>query len=322
MKQNKYHTYIWACEFNNYSGEGKLALLFLKYLKNNKKIGNFVIETPRGMYKNFKSKKITNDLDSVANFYSKYITPFVGIYKIYKNQYFHRRKTIYINYAPIWNFVLFLLLPKKTILGPITGSDFFKISNMRSFTRFCMIKILNTISKLIIRIKYRSLIFSTNLVDFKKNKHQNLFQLQYIAKKKIRKIKTKKIDLIFYYRNHPNKYNNYEINYLKKLIKSGKKIKIVGDFLPELSKYCTGYLSQEKLIKLLDRSKFTISSFENPFSFFIQDALLSNVNIIFHKQQKKLISEYYEDFFLIDFSKNNFFNLKNTNKKTKLKSIF
>ena len=59
-----------------------------------------------------------------------------------------------------------------------------------------MIKILNTISKSIIRIKYRSLIFSTNLVDFKKINIKTYFNCSTLLKK-IRKIKTKKIDLIF-----------------------------------------------------------------------------------------------------------------------------
>ena len=32
-------------------------------------------------------------------------------------------KICYINYLPIWNFLIFVVLPKKTILGPITGID-------------------------------------------------------------------------------------------------------------------------------------------------------------------------------------------------------
>ena len=33
-----------------------------------------------------------------------------------------KKKTCYINYLPLWNFIIFIILPKNTILGPITGT--------------------------------------------------------------------------------------------------------------------------------------------------------------------------------------------------------
>ena len=45
MSQN-YKTYIWACEFNNSTGEGKLSYLYFKKLLKEKKIDKFLIETP------------------------------------------------------------------------------------------------------------------------------------------------------------------------------------------------------------------------------------------------------------------------------------
>ena len=59
----------------------------------------------------------------------------------------------------------------------------------------------------------------------------------FVTKKGERKLK-KEIYLVFYYRNHPNKYSKYEISFLKKLIKSGKKIIIVGDKLLGFEKVC------------------------------------------------------------------------------------
>ena len=32
----------------------------------------------------------------------------------------------YVNFLPLWNFFLFMFLPKQTILGPITGSVYKK----------------------------------------------------------------------------------------------------------------------------------------------------------------------------------------------------
>ena len=34
--------------------------------------------------------------------------------------------TLVINFLPLWNFFCFSLLPKKTILGPITGTTLIK----------------------------------------------------------------------------------------------------------------------------------------------------------------------------------------------------
>jgi hypothetical protein len=34
------------------------------------------------------------------------------------------KKTIYVNYLPLWNFLIFLLLPPGSILGPITGGKY------------------------------------------------------------------------------------------------------------------------------------------------------------------------------------------------------
>ncbi len=305
MKQNKYHTYIWACEFNNYSGEGKLSVLYLKYLLENKEIKNYIIESPLNIYTYADLKNLNKVKKQKSTFYFKYITPFIGLFKILKNHYLYKKKTVYLNYIPLWNFILFLFLPRKTILGPITGSEFFNSINIRSIFRNNVIKFLNLISKFIINVKYSELIFSTNLIKINKKNHKYLFQLQYLLKKKKRKKIKKKIYLIFYYRKHPNKYSVYEIDYLKKLIKSGKKVKIVGDFHPELKNYCVGHLSQKGLVNLLDKSKYTISSLENPFSFFVQDAILSNIKVIFHQQQRKYLSKCYKNYLLLDFFKRN-----------------
>ncbi len=316
MKNNKYQTYIWSCELNNYSGEGKLSYLFLKNLLKKEKLRSYIIETPFFFYTEKNINKINKSAKYKSNFYYKYCTPFLGLFKIIINHYIFKKKTVYINYLPIWNFLLLLFIPRKTILGPITGSDFFNNINFKNLYRFIVLKNLNFISKLILGVKYKNLIFSTNLINYSKEGNEKLYQLQYFRHKKRRKKIKKEIYLVFYYRNHPNKYSKYEISFLKKLIKSGKKIIIVGDKLLGFEKVCVGHVNQSRLTKILDRSSFTISSLENPFSFFVQDAILSNVTVIFHSQQKKYISKYFKYYYLIDFSKKNFLPLKKTKKLT------
>ena len=83
------------------TGEGNLARKFIeKFFKNQ----NINIENLRN--RNFLNRK--------------YLVPFIGILYCWKN-FVKGNKVGYINYLPLWNFFIFIFLPPKTILGPITG---------------------------------------------------------------------------------------------------------------------------------------------------------------------------------------------------------
>ena len=92
MKKNNYQTYIWACEFNHYSGEGKLSSLYLKYLLENNKIKNYIIECPLGIYSYADLKNVNKVKKDNFNFYFKYITPLIGLFKIFKEHYLYEKK--------------------------------------------------------------------------------------------------------------------------------------------------------------------------------------------------------------------------------------
>jgi hypothetical protein len=305
--KNKYSTYVWACDFNNNTGEGKLAQLFIRYYLQKYKNEKIVIETPQGVF-NFiygKSNQIkTNKKKINYNFYYKYIKPIVGIFKIYKNKYFLKKKTLYLNFLPMWNILLFLFLPKKTVLGPITGSELHNTSSLRGFVRLIVLSALNFITKIIIFLKYDKLIFSTNLISVNNKNYTNLFQLQYLKALKKRKKTKKDIDFIFYFRKHNNKHLKEEILFINKLISKGYNVKICGDCPDKNKENYLGFLSKGKLQKILDRSRFTLSSQENPFSFFIQDAINSNVRIMFHKNHENYIKNVFKDYYLIDLQNN------------------
>ncbi len=99
--------YYWASDNKENSGKGILALNFLKLLKL--KYKNYLfININKYKYKN--------------NFIYNYLFPFFGVFKLWKHH-INNEKICYINYLPIWNFLLLILLPKKTILGPITGTN-------------------------------------------------------------------------------------------------------------------------------------------------------------------------------------------------------
>ena len=104
--------YVWACDYSENTGEGKLARLFVQ-----KKIKNPQIIK-------FKSNiKILN---------YKYFSPFVGI--IFCWYYFLKsKKVFFINFFSLLNTLIFLLLPPKTSIGPITGGANFSESLVRKY---------------------------------------------------------------------------------------------------------------------------------------------------------------------------------------------
>ena len=103
--------FVWACDYSNNSGEGKLARLFIEKLYKKK----FSIK--------FNQKKIVN---------FKYLSVLFGIIYCWK-KYLKNEKVCYLNYLPMWNFLIFIFLPPKTILGPITGGANYSKSDILSF---------------------------------------------------------------------------------------------------------------------------------------------------------------------------------------------
>jgi hypothetical protein len=140
--------YFWACDICKSSGEGILARSFIKKLKiynKNYKIINICKKSK------FQKKNLEQNC---SNFFHKYIFPLYGIYVLWK-YHLNGKITCYINYLPLWNILIFLLLPQKTILGPITGSYPLKKWSIK-------LNFIYKISSVILKIKYNKLLFSTN----------------------------------------------------------------------------------------------------------------------------------------------------------------
>ena len=115
----KYNIFVWSSDYENFTGEGLLARCFVEnYFKNKgtiKIISNNSDYILKKKYSFLKKKKYFN------TFLTKYLYPFYGVILVW---YYHLKgkQTCYVNYLPLWNFLIFILLPKETILGPITGN--------------------------------------------------------------------------------------------------------------------------------------------------------------------------------------------------------
>ena len=290
---NKEYLYVWACDFSNSRGEGLLARNFiLNCSKHTKK----KIYINGKIYSNLKNKNI----HLKTNLFNDYFYPFLGIFKIWK-EHFANKKTIYLNYLPLWNFFIFLLLPKNTVLGPITGgSNFTKSNSLNYYVRKYIFPILFFISLKIIKKKFSLIIFSTDLLrKYIKNDQKFIFNYCLnIYKNKF--FKNKKVyDIIFYYRKNLNKNNFIQKKLIKKLIDNHYKVIIIGDDpLLNNSKYLDnfkylGNLKRDRAFHYISKSRFAVNNNENMYSLFCLDALSCGTQVVYLGKKN---------------SKNNFFN--------------
>ena len=265
--------FIWCCDLNKNSGEGIVANKFINDLKLNNSNHKLIINSPRNKNANM--------------LVERFIHPLIGLIYLWKIYLFKKNKHIcYVNYLPLWNVILFLLLPPKTILGPITGGSLF---NKKPFINYILRKYflntLNYLTILVTKVRGTKLLFSTDLLKNKLYKNKK-YIFNYVLKDfKIKKIKTyKKYDLIFYLRNHINKNMRVQVDLANKL-STKFKIITVGEKIPNPDIKNFGYMKRKNLLKILKKTKFAFLSPENLLSLFALDSIGCNTNIFFNKNK-------------------------------------
>ncbi len=261
MKQKIYY---WASDIKENSGEGILALKFLKLLKIK--------------YKNYLFINI-NNYKKKNNFFYNYVIPFFGIFKLWKYS-IQNKKICYINYLPIWNFLVFMLLPKKTIIGPITGINTKKnpIYIFLKYLGICLLKLKK--DKILFSHSQFKRYFADNSRIF-----YNFLLFDFFIQKNFIK---KKFDFVFYFKKNRNKGNDFLIKIVSELSKY-KKIAVIGDKFISLEKkniYNFINLKRNKALKIISQSKYGIISKENNLSFFALDCISNGLHIFYNKNLK------------------------------------
>lgn len=287
---------FWASDYSDKSGEGKLALLFVnmlkKYNKNNKTklIKSIFSKT------NKKKNKIF-----FSSWMHKYLGPIYGVGNLWF-YYFKGYKTCYLNYLPLWNFFIFMCLPPNSILGPVTGS----ISKDSSFF---LKKILEQISVLVIKLRYKKVIFSNNFYNkiFKKSLHNFIMSNFSVRNSKY----NKKYDFVFYIRGEYFKKNIFFYSLIVSLLNLNFKIATIGDKIKLGNIKNFGYSNKKTVNRIISLSKYAVGNKENLYSFFIQDCLKYNLTVFYNREFVK-----YELFKL-----NNFYPIDLMNQKKSLKVI-
>ena len=273
MKKNRF--YFWASDLRQNSGEGILATQFLTDIKKYYKRGILI--------------NINENINDYNTFFNKYIFIFFGVIKLWK-YYFKGYKIAYINYLPIWNFIIFLILPPKTIFGPITGTLLYnKESLLDHIFRGFLLNVFKNISLFIIFLRKKNFLFSTELLKHSiiKNKYKKCY-FNYVLQTFTgfwNKKNKRKIDFLIYNRNHKNKFNTFIENFIKSSnIKY--KIVVVGDPINLKNVINKGYINRDKLKFLLENTKYTFGSRENLYTLFLLDSISKGVFIFYDKNLK------------------------------------
>ena len=279
--------FVWVCDYSEDSGEGRLARLFVKKLNSKKQ------------YKiKLNQKKVTK---------TRYISTLQGIVYCW-TKYFKNEKVCYLNYLPFWNFLIFILLPPKTILGPITGGANYSKLNLVNFViRGVIFPLFYKISEFFLILRKIKIVFSTDLLkkylflNTIKKSEFNFVLNSYSLKKK----KRKKIDILIYYRKHKNKEIFFPYNFVRKLVSNEFKVHVIGDRLnvPFAKNY--GKITNKKVLQLQSLANYTLSSDENFYSFFIIECLSNNVKVIVNKKNVGIIKSFKNQIIKIDYNKTN-----------------
>ncbi len=270
-----YNYVVWSCDYKDNSGEGQLARKFIKSY--------------------FPKDKIKLIYPKSNFLFSDYIHQIYGIFVLWYF-YLQGKKTVYLNYLPLWNIFIFFFVPPKTIFGPITGSiQINKIKSLKSFVRFKVFPLLYKISLVLLNYRVNKIIFASNiLINFINKDILKKTEFNFILNdfKKFKNKSKKKIDLIVYYRSHENKFFDHHKKFIKKFINKKKKVVIVGDYLNIDGVYNFGRVTKKKILKLIKTSKYTLSGDDNLLSLFNIECMQYNVKIIFNNklkfQKKKL----------------------------------
>jgi hypothetical protein len=293
----KFDTIIWCSDLNSNTGEGVLAKKFLqKYLlyRKDKKIK--IVTYEKNFF--FKNKIIQKNIKFSNNFFHKYFGPLFGAFYLLFN--YKKKELVYVNYLPLWNFLLFLLIPKKTILGPITGGAYSKnIKSLSFFLRKYIFPLLYKLSLIIIHKKFKKIIFSTRLLEnfyknLKNTDHNVLYDFIFIFFKKNNYKRSRKYDLIYYNRNHPTKQTDKSKHLIAALSKKFV-VCVVGDYYQNENVLNFGKVSRKQVYNLLLQSKVAMSGAENLFSLFTIDAINCRTKVIYNAKIKikyKTISNY------------------------------
>ena len=286
----------WVCNFSSNQGEGKLANNFANDLMK-QNYGNVTIFSLNGNFNyNFNTNKFNNYKSNnfSENFFQKYINPIIGILYLWF-KYLTGNKTCYINYTPLWNFLLFIFLPPKTILGPITGgvnikSDTYFDGLFRKYLMFYFYYL----SIFFLKLRNHPIIFASSnlysIISESSINSKSTFNYVYTEIQNHQKtnvdFEKREYDFCIYYRDHPTKNQIFFKKIIHFLLTKNFKIIVFGNHIKKsrVGNFTSkGIVTSDEVNEILSKTKFSLLSSENVNSFFAMSNIINQVHIIYSK---------------------------------------
>ena len=280
MKKN---FFIWCSDIDKLSGEGILANKFIKDLKKYNPELNFII-------KNISQKKTMFLRKIFGKISDRLIIPMCGVITLWLIYIFKKNmKICFVNYLPLWNFLIFIFLPPKTILGPVTGGGkVLKGSFYNFLLRKIILNIFYEISIKFINLRYKKILFSTDLLKDKFKSLNKVYDNYVLKDFKYKDLKKKRIyDLVVYLRGHKNKRTDLIIRLLNRL-GDQYKIATIGKTVNHKKIKNFKKISRKKLFFVLQKTKYSFLSPENKYSFYSLDCLSNGVHVFYNKDDTPL----------------------------------
>jgi hypothetical protein len=286
MKNNS--LLIWASDLSKNTGEGILSRAFIAEISKlniYKKVKIKTLEQEISV-SNFDLKSIHLKEVSKTSLFHRYYGPIYGAIYLLLNS--RSYTIIYLNYLPLWNFLLFFILPRKTILGPITGGIYKNpANNLNLIIRKYFFPIFYRISMFVIFKKFKKIIFSTSILKlYTKKNSLYLFDFVILLFKKNfsypakHKRSKNKYDIIFYNRNHATK-KTANLRKILIFLSSYCKICVVGDIFEQEKIKNFGWVERDEVCKLIRKSKLAFNSTENFLSIFGIDCINNGIPVIY-----------------------------------------
>lgn len=293
--------YAWACDLEAGGGEGDLALAYIGMLKANFPDITLIVLSPRKwiFYKNSKFRVIekrslfSTNQDKRQSFFTKYISPFVGIIFLWNRLLIKKNvKLIYLNYLPLWNFFIFIFLPPMSQLGPLTGApykDFLRYSFSQKIIRKYLFPVFFFISINVIGIRFKRILVANPMLTDLLEKYKNIKVLNdFFSFATLKEIpggitkSDKSFDLVFYYRKHQSKLPNLTLRLIKILANKKYSIAVFGDHANIKGIENFGYQDKFMFLSIMMSSKSIILIGNNYFTLtFFQALFCKTIPFIF-----------------------------------------
>jgi len=301
---------FWCSDFNLHDGEGVLAVKLIKdaTLLNN---CTSTVVTPELIYRvsrskagvTIKDRKNNLSLFSKINYkksstFYKYILPLMGLFFLNKRQ-FKYDTLFYMNYLPLWNFLIFMFAGSRIRLGPITGSfvgsDYFSDNRKNNFNvvlRKYVFPALYRLSVRIIKYKKYDLLWPANQAVY-----HYLSNVKNVCKvlspslmygfldpsKELMSVRDKKYDILVYFRHHPSKNPDLTIEIIERLMLKYKVVVIGNDV--SLSKVeSLGYIPQKDITQLCHQVKLVVSCSNEASGIFFMEVASSGTDLLAFKK--------------------------------------